>query len=659
MVGAAPWGAVAARDLAAAGLGALHLVADDEPAAEELARTLLADAPGCALTRETLTASPGDPLAVSECRFDLVMACLPPDDLVTFGAVARLSHAARAISVSAAIDGLDAVLGPAVVPGETACWDCARRRRLAHADKPRLSHALHDALLEARPPRRQHGYLSPASAALGYELAAAAMELLVSPATSPLVGRMMVRSLVDLDASSHLVLPMPTCDVCGGAAAIRQEPGAGDLGEARDAEELRRMLEGVVDARTGIVSRLFVSSQDSPYGADKPVMAHAVLGAYSPCALHDHEQEPEDGSGKGLTIVEALIGAVGEAVERYAAGQFEGAKLVRASVSEMAGEIISPRQLGLYSDAQYAEPGFPFAPIGGDTPIEWARGVWLDTGEPVSVPALTTYYNYHARREAYFSQVTSNGLAAGRSVEDAALRAALELVERDAYTLTWLARLPAPRVRIDEGVSAGAREVARRLVGEAGEGGRLTVYSLDVGLRIPVMMCVVYGDGVRWPGASIAIASHLRPRVAIEKAILEQAQAGYYYRRLLEEGRAVPPRPEDVHTLVDHALYYFPRSRARAFGFLDHGGEIRASELPEPKHCSLGELTRRVAAAGLRIAIVDVTSSDLAPTPFRVVRAQGPGFQQIHFGHRLPRLGNPRLQALAPNGTNPDPHPLD
>jgi ribosomal protein S12 methylthiotransferase accessory factor len=53
-----------------------------------------------------------------------------------------------------------------------------------------------------------------------------------------------------------------------------------------------------------------------------------------------------------------------------------------------------------------------------------------------------------------------------------------------------------------------------------------------------------------------------------------------------------------------------------------------------------------------------VTSPDLAVTPLRVARALGPGFQQIHFGHLLGRLGNPRLWAMAPRGINPDPHPM-
>lgn len=65
-----------------------------------------------------------------------------------------------------------------------------------------------------------------------------------------------------------------------------------------------------------------------------------------------------------------------------------------------------------------------------------------------------------------------------------------------------------------------------------------------------------------------------------------------------------------------------------------------------------------LAAEGVRVAIVDVTSPDVASSPFRVARALGENLQPIHFGHRLAQLANPRLARRAADGFNPHPHPL-
>jgi len=681
VVGLEPWGAVAAADLAAAGVGAVHLlddrpVNDDDLAAVRLlgpadlgaerapavARALRRAARGgerCAITSGTLVATAGAPLVLADTRWDLLLACVPGDDLFVLQAVARFAHAASLVSLSGHLEGLDAIVGPAVVPGRTACWNCARFRRLAAGKRGRRDEPLHGALLAARAPRRERTYLGPMPGALGHALALAAIEVLASPESAGVTGRILIENLVTLESTYHGVLRLPECEICGGAGASTSPggPPAVRLDAARDPAELRRLLSGVVDARTGIVTAIVLGSQDSPHGVEAPIMATAVLGAYGGCALHGHGGDPEDGSGKGLTHVQAMIGAVGEAVERYAASRVDPRAIVRAPAAALPGDVLDPARLCLYAERQYAEPGFRYARLAPDATIDWTQGTWIDTGEPVYLPALPTYYDYPAPHDEYFCQVTSNGLAAGPTLADASLRAVLELVERDAFTLTWLSRLPARRILLDDSIGAAVRDVARQLADGAVE---LRLYLLDAGLHVPVVMCVVFGEGRRWPGATVALAAHLSPRAAIEKAILEQGQGGPYYRRLLEEGKSViPASADEVRTLEDHALYYFPPPRSAAFAFLDVGVAVPAAALEEPASLSLGTLASRLRAAGMRVAVADLTSPDLAATPFRVARALGPDFQQIHFGHRLARLGNPRLAALAPRGTNPDPHPLD
>ena len=50
------------------------------------------------------------------------------------------------------------------------------------------------------------------------------------------------------------------------------------------------------------------------------------------------------------------------------------------------------------------------------------------------------------------------------------------------------------------------------------------------------------------------------------------------------------------------------------------------------------DLADRLRAQGIRVAIVDVTSRDVASGPFRVARAVSPDLMPITFGHGLERL---------------------
>ena len=682
VVGLEPWGVVAAAELAAAGVGTLHLLddatvdADDRAAVrawraehvglsrrDALSRVLAESAPWCTVTASRPALAPGHPLPLPDGAWDLVLATAAADDLALLDALARATHARRLPTLHGHVDRLDAIVGPLVHPGETACWNCTRLRTLAHADQGQTAHALQDALLADRPVARRRTYLAPAAGHAGHLLALEAIKLLTGYAPSRLGGRLLVQHLVSLETTVHTIVRLPWCDVCGGAGD-GPRPGAagGPLDDARTPDALREALAGWVDARVGIVRQLVVNH---PAGDDPelPITTTAVVAPYTDG--HFHPTEPELGSGKGLTVVEAMIGAVGEAVERYSAARVRRGTLRRATPRALAaeGDVLDPARLAHYAEAQYAGPGFPFARVDPDQPIDWVPGRWLGTDAPVWVPAFPTYFNLHAPPRERFCQVSSNGLAAGASTGDAAVRAVLELVERDAFTLTWLAQLPARRLLPDDSLDVGAREALRQLTQCGAE---VVLYQLDAGAGIPAVACVAFGDGTAWPGATVALSAHPDPRRAARKAILEQGHVGPYLRRLVRSGEhAIPAAPDDVRSLIDHALYYAPPERRRAFAFLDCDAPppIALSALEPPRDTpddapDEAWLAERLAGDGLRVAVVDVTAPDVATGPFRVARALGEDTQPIHFGHALAQLANPRLVRRARRGLNPHPHPL-
>lgn len=692
IAGLESWGAVAAVELAASGAGALHLLDDGRVVSDDLLSTriwtrrhlgyeraealaeVLADAaPWCRVSTGPLTLTGNRTLALEDTNWDLVIASLAGDELLLVHSLARFAHTAQIRSLFGHLDGLEAVVGPVVVPGQTACWNCARLRLLANSDPSEAAHALQVSLLTERPGQRSRTYLAPMAPLLGHLLALEAVKVISNYTPSHLVGRLLVQNLVTLETTLHTVIRMPWCEICGGAMAGGTPPGGPVLPGIGNAQggasspvrlngvaspaDLRTILAGWVDGRTGIIRRLAV---EIPGVTDPelPLVSSAVLASYTEGAYAP--SGPQIGSGKGLTAVEAMIGAVGEAIERYSASRYRKQDLHRSAYNELTGNVLDPVRLCLYSDAQYDRPDFPFVRLDPNQPIDWIRGCWLDTGAPVWVPALPTYFDFHANPEERFCQVTSSGLAAGAGFEDAALRAVLELVERDAFMICWLAGRPGRRVLLDETLEPGAHEVVRQL---RERGVEVELLLLDVGLSIPTVMCLGLGDGKRWPGVTVALGAHLSPRTAAHRAILEQGHVGPYLARLMRDGKhAIPVEAGEVHTLIDHALYYGPADRIRAFDFLrSYGGSpVQLRELPEPTQVSLAACTERLHATGVRVAIADVTSPDVAGSPFRVVRALGAEMQPIDFGFDLRRLPSPRLLSMLAHdqGLNPHPHPL-
>jgi ribosomal protein S12 methylthiotransferase accessory factor len=595
--------------------------------------------------------------------WDLIMVTAAVDDLLTLEAAARSAHQTRTSSLYGYMDGLDAVVGLAI-PGQTACWNCTRLRLLANTANPEQMHALQASLLRAPAPRRTHTYPAPAPALLGNLLALEGLKLLSGYTPSTLAGKLLAQSIVTLETTLHTVIQMPWCEVCGGAAGRqvggRGSPpaagsnGAPDLDAIEDLQELRQRLEGWIDDRTGVIPYASLAPP-APGEPELPFLATAVLTSYTEGGYQPGQQQA--GSGKGLTRPAALLGAVGEAVERYSAARYRPEQLHRGLARQLDGEFIEPSALALYHPDQYANPAFPFRPLDLDRPLDWVRGRWLGDGDPVWLPALVALNDFRAPASEYFCQVTSNGLAAGRDLEDAYLRALLELVERDAFMVTWLCRRAGTRLILDSSTDPLQLEVVRQL---ESCGASIELYLLGTGIDIPVVMCLGTGDGDNWPALTVSLGCHPKPSIAVRRALLEQGQVGPHIRRLMRGAASpVPASPESVVSLTDHAMYYVPPDRLPILDFMRKAaGSTTVADLNEPHDSSLTACLAKVSAAGLRVAGVDVTAPDVRLSPFRVARVVGPWLQPIDFGYKVRRLGNPRVLAMAPEGLNPHPHPL-
>ncbi|MDP9074107.1 MAG: YcaO-like family protein [Actinomycetota bacterium] len=540
-------------------------------------------------------------------------------------------HAGGHRSLSIWNRGGERFLGPWAEPRRSSCWNCCRLRffdsvvgdgRTAIEPGPDAVRVLaRNVLLAVRYP----------------DLAPAGCVLVDDGVTSTL----------------HSVVPMPWCELCGGAVEMIASSPAPPTRSLLVPTELRLLA----DPRGGIVRHLYIlDGQGRVDALALPRCASATIGPYDAGGI---SFPSSNGEGKGATMEAAVGSAIGEGLERYAASLWDPAALLYKSFDELGDQAFDPRELVLYDREQYATPGFAFAPFDPGRAMHWVAGRWLDTGDPVALPALATYMNFPVEWRDQFGQTSSNGLAAGASFEDAARRALYELIERDAFMLAWLAKRPGVRLGDDgcDAVTAQALEEVHRV------GARTELYLVDVGTEHPTVVCLGLGDGQSWPGVTVGLAAHADVDVALQRAVLEHGHCGSYIQRLMREDRHREiVAPAQVTTGLDHALYYIDPSRATALDAFRAGAgspvplaEMRARYRHRP---TLAACVAALARAGIRAAAVDVTSPDVALAPIRVVRAFGTYMQPIHFGVGNERLRNPRLQRWLSGPAESSPHPL-
>ena len=455
------------------------------------------------------------------------------------------------------------------------------------------------------------------------------------------------------ELSRHHVVPLADCAVCGGARRLGRAntPTIPAIESAATGDP----LVGWVDPVTGVIPELVVD-QTVEDATSLPMVVSAA-----PPHIVDRDgrlRRLPVGWGKGFTAAEAVRSAFGEAIERYSASLPDPARISWRRIGELDGDVLDPREFPLYSDEQYARAGFPYPRFNPELLHPWVRGRWLGCRDEVWVPAVFVFLSLALHRENLICQGSSNGLAAATTLDEASLRAILELVERDAFMSAWLSGEASQLIEIDDSLESPLREA---LKGIAELGGDVELRLLPTSACGTTIVALAIGDGHNWPGVTLGVATDFDPALALRGAILELCQTGPHLRKLLRShAREIPRDPDAVREMLDHATYYFPASRRRDFDRLRaHEQVITLRSLTATsRERSLTACTAALGGASIRVAIVDVTSADVATTPLRVARAVSPDLQPISFGTGFERVPTERLQSRLRTDITPLIHPL-
>lgn len=368
----------------------------------------------------------------------------------------------------------------------------------------------------------------------------------------------------------------------------------------------------------------------------------------------------------------ARAAALAETAERYSGCYVPTSELLTASAAELGRDAVAPDRFALFHPRQHAAAGLPFEPFTRETRIRWTRATALPGGEPAWLPAQLVYLGWRDRPagEQRIGFATSNGLACGATREEATVAALLEALERDAFMITWYARLSLPL--LDWSADDELQRHADRYFAPTGL--QFSAVDLSSVWGVPTVVGVVRATDKGALGVGAAAATTVRE--AWRKALAEAFAVRTWGRvRMLDAGGHVPDRPfADIRTFADHVELYASHEHAARAAFLDASRVTRPVADVAPVDASspaaaLGALVSRVRAAGYTPYVVDVTSPDVRDAGLVVVKVVVPELCQLDVDYRARFLGSHRLYdvphqlglrdaPLAFEDVNPDPHPF-
>ncbi|WP_052685143.1 YcaO-like family protein [Lentzea aerocolonigenes] len=377
------------------------------------------------------------------------------------------------------------------------------------------------------------------------------------------------------------------------------------------------LIERAVGWRQGVVSQL-----------------HPVPHSLSDVDVEGWAAVPEPFAAGGTSGGTSRVAALAEALERHAAA--------RAPLEIVTdGECWPLEHFSLHTVEQRVRGDYRYRKGYVDT--QYTRAWTLPRNEPIRVPAGLVGLD-----ASHGLPTTSSGLAAGPSPTSALLRATQELVERDAFTTTWLHSIAPQRFDADLPHGAAAFDLT-------------PAYS-------PHPVIAVAG--------SLPIAGQARPTLglacratvadALQKACEEWVQGTVFIEVWLARNGSEPIA--DVTDFDKHAAYYATRPSAEWDALPWFSGittDPPADAVGRGVAAELTELVHALDEHGIRLAYRELTTPELSAVGLHCVRVLSPDLAPLHSDHRWPHLGG-RARELSwryPHASpgvfpNPAPHPL-
>ncbi|WP_425043521.1 YcaO-like family protein [Primorskyibacter sp. S87] len=413
------------------------------------------------------------------------------------------------------------------------------------------------------------------------------------------------------------------------------------------ARDLLPDLEQFVDPVSGIVRDLRpLPTSPQAKMLNQTVRARHAFPLSSPDLAATIGNRQGRSAGKGRDSNSTRVGAIAEAMERYAG--LARAQDVHATCPAEAldGPVILPEAWMLYSSAQQADHmkwqalGAASArvppPRRAEDVIEWSRIEAL-TGEDAGrfgwAPAALCWHQFRPDEGcAVVGWADSNGCAAGQKMTDARLQGLLELVERDAVGIWWWSRANLPEIAVSMLRDPWADEVEQVL---AGLGYDLSFRDLTHDLGVPVAAAVAWPIGDIGP-VLMGFGAHPSRDVALSRSLTELLQALPDQLAQMIGGNpwdGLPLLPEASAPTGDDFTFLRPGAGAAATAF--------APLAPPPSpdaETALRQLTGALDARGLQVWCLDQSRPDV---PLRVVRMIVPGLR-----HFRPRFAPGRLDTV-------------
>lgn len=388
---------------------------------------------------------------------------------------------------------------------------------------------------------------------------------------------------------------------------------------------------------------------------------------YRYISINKDEKDPAM-NGAGSSIVSeknALVASIAEALERHCFRNFRplDADICLASYKELRGRALDPNSFAGISN-EWRDKGFKrLRHIKDESKFHWVQGrsllnqksIWI----PWQVVTANPEFDKIIQQEPVIRLAISTGAAVGTTIDEAIYRGILEVVERDAYMITYVNKISPPQIDQNTLDWSDFAEIKQKFERTNLD---LRIFRLPTDIPCHAIMAVILPRDGGLPRFTLGFKAELDLKKAVLGAVTEALKDRIGTRNSL--------RTIDISKLPDISekdkigqfervyLWHITPGMADNIKFIWSGSTISLEDIPPvfPDFPTFSEKTEFLMKyfhkTNMTVAFIENTTEPLR----RLIRKEGrglhsvfvviPEMQPMHLREWLPYLWGKRMHEV-------------
>jgi ribosomal protein S12 methylthiotransferase accessory factor len=378
------------------------------------------------------------------------------------------------------------------------------------------------------------------------------------------------------------------------------------------------------------------------------------------------------GSGHGVDFFDeekAMWRAVGEFTERFLWRHYIFyKKTVRGSYSELKNKALNIHSLAGFDESQITKS--PVLSYTDETSFLWTHIHSLTSNKRLLCPVqlVSNFYSRNNVKSPHKSECENSicepmlrwcittGLATGGSKRDALISGMLEVIERDAFMLTYLSKISPDKIDIqwlasqDQEISEILKQFSRNHITPH-------ILLLPTDFDVYVVTIVLQDKLKTGPAIAVAASAGFNLRETIIDGLSEAVAVRLFLRTALDKGLTYDSDKIDQEGRL---LYWSDHRNSRKLTSFLAGSIVQPESLKsqnqqiDTQRSTSNRYSRREYSHLISefkkldqpVFFVELTSPDVKKNGLRVIKIIAPEMHPLHLHENLPYLSSKRLSGV-------------